>query len=222
VFAIGLNYHAHAEESGFGTPKAPPVFTKFPACLTGPHAAVELPSRSVDYEVELVVVIGKRAQAVDEAAAWSYVAGLTVGQDLSERVIQLAGPAPQFSLGKSFTGFGPIGPVLVTVDEFENPNDLEIRCAINGETMQQGRTSDLIFSVPNLIARLSAVCALLPGDIIFTGTPSGVGVSRKPPRFLTPDDVLISSITNIGELRTTFSAGAHYAPEEPALSVHGT
>jgi 2-keto-4-pentenoate hydratase/2-oxohepta-3-ene-1,7-dioic acid hydratase in catechol pathway len=219
IFAIGLNYHGHAVESGFGIPTAPPVFTKFPACLTGPYAEVELPSSNVDYEVELVVVIGTRAVAVAQADAWTYVAGLTVGQDLSERAIQLAGPVPQFSLGKSFTGFGPIGPLLVTIDEFADPGDLEIGCAINGETMQHARTSDLIFDVPNLIARLSAVCALLPGDIIFTGTPAGVGAGRKPPRFLTPDDVLTSSISGIGELRTTFTAGAQYAPAATALAA---
>jgi 2-keto-4-pentenoate hydratase/2-oxohepta-3-ene-1,7-dioic acid hydratase in catechol pathway len=213
VFAIGLNYRGHAAESGFGIPSAPPTFTKFPSCLAGPHAQVALPSRNVDYEVELVVVIGRRAEAVKEADAWSYVAGLTVGQDLSERISQLAGPVPQFSLAKSFAGFGPIGPVLVTVEEFANPDDLEIGCSLNGETMQRARTSDLIFSVPDLIARLSAVCVLLPGDIIFTGTPAGVGAGRKPPRFLAPSDILSSYIEGIGELRNTFVAGAGYAPE---------
>ena len=210
VFAIGLNYHGHAVEAGFGIPAAPPVFTKFPTCLTGPYAQVELPARSVDFEVELVVVIGRHAEAVAEADAWRHVAGLTVGQDLSERVSQLAGPVPQFSLAKSHAGFGPIGPVVTTVDEFVNPDDLEIGCSINGEIMQAARTSDLIFSVPNLIARLSAVCPLLPGDLIFTGTPAGVGAGHKPPRFLRPSDVLSSSIEGIGELRTTFTAGAAY------------
>ncbi len=210
VFAIGLNYHGHAVEAGFGIPAAPPVFTKFPTCLTGPYAQVELPTRSVDFEVELVVVIGRRAEAVGEGDAWRHVAGLTVGQDLSERVSQLAGPVPQFSLAKSHAGFGPIGPVVTTVDEFANPDDLEIGCTINGEVMQEARTSDLIFSVPNLIARLSAVCPLLPGDLIFTGTPAGVGAGHKPPRFLRPGDVLFSSVEGIGDLRTTFSAGTSY------------
>jgi 2-keto-4-pentenoate hydratase/2-oxohepta-3-ene-1,7-dioic acid hydratase in catechol pathway len=211
VFAIGLNYHGHAVEAGFGIPAAPPVFTKFPTCLTGPYDGVELPARSVDFEVELVVVIGRHAQAVAEADAWRHVAGLTVGQDLSERVSQLAGPVPQFSLAKSYPGFGPIGPELTTVDEFVNPDDLAIGCSINGEVMQAARTSDLIFSVPNLIARLSAVCPLLPGDLIFTGTPAGVGAGHKPPRFLRPGDVLSSSIEGIGDLRTTFTAGPAYA-----------
>ncbi len=210
VFAIGLNYHGHAVEAGFGIPTAPPVFTKFPTCLTGPGARVELPARSVDFEVELVGVIGRRAEAVSEAEAWSHVAGLTVGQDLSERVSQLAGPVPQFSLAKSYAGFGPIGPVVTTIDEMANPDDLEIACSIDGEVMQRARTSDLIFSVPNLIARLSAICALLPGDLIFTGTPAGVGAGHKPPRFLRPSDVLSSSIEGIGELLTTFTAGATY------------
>jgi 2-keto-4-pentenoate hydratase/2-oxohepta-3-ene-1,7-dioic acid hydratase in catechol pathway len=214
VFAIGLNYRAHAAESGIAVPAAPPTFTKFPSCLAGPRAQVVLPGHTVDYEVELVVVIGRRAEAVSEAGAWSHVAGLTVGQDLSERTSQLAGPVPQFSLAKSFAGFGPIGPVLVTLDEFANPDDLELGCSLGGEMMQQARTSDLIFSVPSLIARLSAVCALFPGDIIFTGTPSGVGAGRKPPRFLKPGDVLSSYVAGIGELRNTFVAGAAYEREE--------
>jgi 2-keto-4-pentenoate hydratase/2-oxohepta-3-ene-1,7-dioic acid hydratase in catechol pathway len=210
IFAIGLNYRGHAAEAGLTVPSSPPTFTKFASCLVGPNAEVVLPSRNVDWEVELVVVIGRRAERVKEADAWSYVAGLTVGQDLSERVVQLAGPAPQFSLGKSFPGFGPTGPALVTLDEFDDPDDLELICSVNGEVLQKGRTSDLVFSVPELIARLSAVCPLLPGDIIFTGTPAGVGFVRKPPRFLVPSDVMLSSISVIGELHTTFSAGVDY------------
>ncbi|MGW1743547.1 fumarylacetoacetate hydrolase family protein [Nocardia sp. NPDC001965] len=206
VFAIGLNYRAHALESGFELPASPPVFTKFPSCITGPTGKINLPEGSVDWEVELVVVIGRIAHRVPESRAWGHVAGLTVGQDLSERQLQHAGQAPQFSLGKSFPGFGPIGPWLVTPDEVEDPDDLPLTSVLNGEEVQKGRTSDMIFSVPDLIARLSAVATLYPGDVIFTGTPAGVGAGRRPPRFLSAGDVLVSAIEGIGHLKHSFDA----------------
>lgn len=208
TLAIGLNYQDHASESGFTAPEGlPPVFTKFVTSISGPVTEVKLPAQGrTDWEVELVAVIGQRAEGVTEADAWNYVAGLTVGQDISEREVQLAGPIPQFSLGKSYPGFAPIGPWLVTPDEFDNPDDLELRCSINGEEVQKGRTRDLIFSVPSLIAKLSAVLPLLPGDVIFTGTPAGVGLGRDPQRFLTPGDELVSVVEGIGELRQTFTA----------------
>src|SRR5580700_9782111 len=161
VFGIGLNYREHAAESGLAAPDVPPVFTKFRSCLTGPSATVELPSDKVDWEVELVAVIGRLAARVPEEKAWSYVAGLMVGQDLSERTVQLAGPVPQFSLGKSFTGFGPIGPWLVTPDELADRDDLRLRCSVDGRVLQDGRTRDMIFSVPELVARISAVCPMM-------------------------------------------------------------
>jgi 2,4-diketo-3-deoxy-L-fuconate hydrolase len=210
VFAIGLNYDDHISESKMGRPDSPTVFTKFPSCITGPNSSVELPSGNVDWEVELVVAIGRLARNVGEASAWDHVAGLTVGQDLSERVVQLAGPVPQFSLGKSYPGFAPLGPALVTVDEFDHPDDLELGCRLGDEVLQLGRTRDLIFSVSELVARLSAVCPLLPGDIIFTGTPSGVGGARNPKRFLPPGGVLTSHIEGIGELRNEMVAGPRY------------
>ncbi|MFB6556320.1 fumarylacetoacetate hydrolase family protein [Streptomyces sp. NPDC056405] len=208
TLAIGLNYRDHASESGFVAPEGlPPVFTKFVTSISGPVTEVKLPAGGkTDWEVELVAVIGQRAEAVSEADAWKYIAGLAVGQDISERVVQLAGPAPQFSLGKSYPGFAPIGPWLVTPDEFDNPDDLELRCAINGEEVQKGRTRDLIFSVPALIAGLSAVLPLLPGDVIFTGTPAGVGLGRDPQRFLAAGDELVTTVEGIGELRQTFVA----------------
>jgi 2-keto-4-pentenoate hydratase/2-oxohepta-3-ene-1,7-dioic acid hydratase in catechol pathway len=207
LFAIGLNYRAHAGESGFAVPESPPVFTKFATSITGPYTQVELPAGHVDWEVELVAVLGKRAYRVAEDDAWSHVAGLTVGQDISERTLQAAGPAPQFSLAKSFPGFTPMGPWLVTPDDLADPDDLELSCAIDGEQMQKGRTSDLIFPVPALIARLSAVLPLLPGDVIFTGTPAGVGLGRTPQRYLQPGEVLTSRIEGIGDLRQTFIPG---------------
>jgi 2-keto-4-pentenoate hydratase/2-oxohepta-3-ene-1,7-dioic acid hydratase in catechol pathway len=208
VFAIGLNYSEHAAEAGFATPDAaPPVFTKFPTCITGPFGDVTLPRGGhTDWEVELVAVIGRRAERVVAADAWAHVAGLAVGQDLSERVSQMAGPAPQFSLAKSFPRFGPVGPWLVTTDELDDPDDLALRCSINGEVMQDGRTSKLLFGVPAIIEHLSAVLPLLPGDVVFTGTPPGVGMGRVPPRWLSPGDELVSSVDGIGELRHRFVA----------------
>jgi 2-keto-4-pentenoate hydratase/2-oxohepta-3-ene-1,7-dioic acid hydratase in catechol pathway len=205
VFALALNYPRHAAEARLDAPADPLVFTKFPACLTGPYATVALPSEHVDWEVELVVAIGRGGHQIPAAKAWSHVAGLTVGQDLSERRVQLAGPRPQFSLGKSFPGFGPTGPVLVTPDELADPDDLELSCAIEDTFLQHARSSEMIFPVPELIARISATCPLLPGDLIFTGTPAGVGHGRRPPRYLQPGDTLVSRIEGIGEMRTRFT-----------------
>jgi 2,4-didehydro-3-deoxy-L-rhamnonate hydrolase len=201
AFGIGLNYRDHAAESGLAEPDVPLVFAKFPTSITGPRATVTLPSAYVDWEAELVAVIGAPARHVKAADAWSHVAGLTVGQDLSERRVQLAGPAPQFSLGKSYPGFGPIGPTVVTLDEIAAVDNLEISCLLDNEVLQKGRTSDLIFSIPELVEHISAICPMLPGDLIFTGTPAGVGGARTPNRFLTPGSVLITAIEGIGELR---------------------
>ena len=207
-FGIGLNYRDHAAESGLGVPEQPSVFTKFASCISGPYTDVILPPGGhTDWEVELVAVIGAEARNVPEAEGWSHVAGLTAGQDISERTIQLAGAAPQFSLGKSFPGFGPTGPWLVTPDEFADPDDLELGCAINGEEVQKSRTSHLIISVPRLVAKLSAILPLGPGDVIFTGTPAGVGLGRDPQRWLAPGDDLASYVEGIGELRQRFVAG---------------
>ena len=200
VFAIGLNYRSHAEESGMAVPDVPATFTKFPASLGGPFDDIEIVGPSVDWEVELVAVIGARADRVTEADAWRHVAGLTVGQDISDRHLQFAAGG-QFSLGKSRRGYGPIGPWVVTTDEIPNPDDLALGCTVDGEKVQDARTSDLIFSVPRLIAELSAVLPLLPGDVIFTGTPAGVGITRKPPKFLAPGQTLESWIEGIGTIR---------------------
>jgi len=205
VFAIGLNYQEHATEAGLtgAMPDLviPPTFTKFAASLTGPYGELRLPSSRVDWEVELVVVVGRYCDRVDAGAAWAYVAGLTVGQDFSERDIQRLGPVPQFSMAKSFPGFGPTGPWLVTPDELEDRDDLELECVVNGEIRQKSRTSAMIVSVSDLIAQLSAICPLYPGDVIFSGTPSGVGMGRHPELYLKPGDEVVSRIRGIGELR---------------------
>ncbi len=200
VFAIGLNYRRHAEESGMAIPDVPATFTKFPASLSGPYDDIEIVADRIDWEVELVAVIGKRADRVAEADAWSFVAGLTVGQDVSDRALQFAAGG-QFSLGKSRRGFGPMGPWVVTIDELDDPDDLGLGCSVDGETMQKARTNDLVFSVPRLIAELSSVLSLLPGDVIFTGTPAGVGAARKPPKFLRAGQVVESWIDGIGTIR---------------------
>jgi 2,4-didehydro-3-deoxy-L-rhamnonate hydrolase len=206
VYGIGLNYADHVAETGLTRPDtAPPVFTKFPSCITGPTGEITVPEGGhTDFEVELVVVIGTTAHNVAAESAWDHIAGLTVGQDISERILQLTGNNAQFSLGKSYPGFGPIGPWLVTTDELDNRDDLELGCSVNGEQMQKGHTRDMIFDVPSLIEALSRVTPLLPGDLIFTGTPSGVGLGRDPQRWLTPGDELTTYIKGIGEMRHTF------------------
>lgn len=206
VFAIGLNYRAHAEESGMAIPAMPATFTKYPASLTGPYDDVTLSGGSVDWEVELVAVIGTRADHVAEADGWAHVAGLAVGQDVSDRTVQFAAGA-QFSLGKSFRGYGPIGPWLVTPDELDDPDDLALGCTIDGEKVQESRTTDLVFGVPRLVAELSAIVTLLPGDVIFTGTPAGVGFTRQPPRFLQPGETVESWVEGVGSIRNRFVAG---------------
>lgn len=209
VFAIGLNYSDHAAESGFERPdKLPPVFTKWQSSISGPVTTVTLPpGGDTDWEVELVAVIGATAKDLAPGTGWDAVAGLSVGQDLSERITQLQGPAPQFGLGKSFPGFAPIGPWLVTTDQVPDRDDLELWAQVDGKDVQRGRTSELIFPVGRLVEELSKIVTLSPGDVIFTGTPSGVGFARKPPRLLQAGETLVSGIEGIGELRQTFVAG---------------
>lgn len=201
IFAIGLNYAAHAAEAGLATPEDLTVFTKFVTAITGPYMSVTLPPGTVDWEIELVVVISKGGRDIPPDEAWNHIAGITGGQDLSERTLQTSGPAPQYSLAKSFPGFAPMGPVLVTADEFNDPNSIELSCTVNGELLQRGNTNDMVFSVPEIVARLSAVTQLLPGDVIFTGTPPGVGVGRTPQRFLKPGDELVSHVQGAGHMR---------------------
>jgi 2-keto-4-pentenoate hydratase/2-oxohepta-3-ene-1,7-dioic acid hydratase in catechol pathway len=207
VFGIGMNYRDHAAEAKLEIPKSPVVFTKFPNCISGPHADVVLSSDRVDWEVELVVVIGRRGRRIAAKDALAHVAGYTVGQDISDRRIQFADKPPQFSLGKSLDGYGPIGPVLVSLDAFTDPNDLALTCDVAGERMQDGRTGDMIFGVAELVAFLSRWCTLEPGDLIFTGTPAGVGAVREPRRYLQPGEEIVSTIAGIGTMRNRCVAG---------------
>jgi len=151
--------------------------------------------------VELVVVIGRRGKNITECDALAHVAGYCVGQDISDRRLQFADKPPQFSMGKSLDTFGPLGPALVSLDEVRDPNDLALTCDVGGERMQDARTSDMIFGVPALIAFLSSLCTLEPGDLIFTGTPSGVGSTRTPRRYLAAGEEIVSTIEGLGTLR---------------------
>jgi 2,4-didehydro-3-deoxy-L-rhamnonate hydrolase len=219
VFGIGANYGSHAAEGGLDVPEWPMVFTKYVSSFTGPVGEIELPSDAVDWEVELVFVVAQMARNVPADRGWEYVAGLTVGQDLSEREIQLRGEIPQMSIGKSLPGFSPMGPFLVTPDSLKDRDALAISCSVDGETVQQGSTGDLVFSVPALVAELSAMVPLWPGDVVFTGTPAGVGLARRPPRFLQPGEQLVSRIEGIGEMRHTFrsAAGARRGSDQVAI-----
>jgi len=198
VFGIGLNYRTHATESGMEIPPTPLVFAKFPSCLTGPTADIVICGPTTDWEAELVVVMGTHARDIPAADAWSHVAGVTCGQDVSERTTQFASKPPHFDLGKSFDTYGPIGPCVVSVDQLADPNDLALTCDVNGTRRQEARTNDLIFDVPHLIAYLSSICTLEPGDLIFTGTPSGVGVMSGT--FLHPGDVVTTTIEGLGTM----------------------
>jgi len=207
VFGIGLNFRDHAKEANLPEPKKPMVFTKFPSCVSGAESSVALTSDAVDWEVELVVVIGRVAESVTVADALSYVAGYTVGQDISDRRLQFSDVPPQFSLGKSAPGFGPIGPWL-TAREAVDPTQLDMSCDINGQRMQTGNTRDMVFGVAELISYLSARCTLLPSDLIFTGTPAGVGSVRNPRVYLKPGDVIRSEIAGLGVLQNSCERSA--------------
>ena len=202
-YAIGLNYAQHAAEAGMELPKEPILFNKSASCLAGPNDPLTLPkvSEKSDWEVELGVVIGKRAQNVSVEEALSYVAGYCVINDVSERAYQIE-RGGQWTKGKSAPGFGPVGPYLVTADEVPDPQALGLRLSLNGEMVQDNFTSDMIFSVAEIISHMSEFMALVPGDVIATGTPEGVGMGMKPQRFLRVGDVMELEIDGLGSQRT--------------------
>jgi 2,4-diketo-3-deoxy-L-fuconate hydrolase len=179
-------------------PENPLVFTKFPSCLAGATDDVILGGSTDDYEAELVVVIGRGGRHIDRAAAWDHIGGLTVGQDFSDRSLQFAAEPPHFDLGKSRDTYGPIGPLVASSDSFSDPNDLAVQCEVNGEPRQDDRTFNLIFDVPTLVSYLSGILTLMPGDLIFTGTPDGVGAASQ--RFLRDGDVITTTIEGIGTM----------------------
>lgn len=198
VFGIGLNYRSHAEEANMEVPDNPVVFTKWPNCICAPNADIQMRSDRCDYEGELVVVIGRGGKDIAVADAWDHVFGYTVGQDISDRAVQLASKPPHFNLGKSFDTFGPIGPVIVPVANLDDPNSLRLRTLVNDEVRQDDDTKNLIFDVPTLVHYLSRITTLEPGDLIFTGTPSGVGMVQK--KWLADGDVITTEIEGVGTI----------------------
>jgi len=201
IFGIGLNYREHAAESKMKVQDVPTVFLKLSSSITGPDTDVLLPPDATqpDYEAELAVVIGKPGHRIAAVDWEQHVFGYTIVNDVSARGVQLA--TSQWTLGKSFPTFTPMGPVIVTRDEVPDPHALDIRLTLSGEVMQSANTRDLIFRIPALIAYISSIVALQPGDIISTGTPSGVGLGRTPQRWLKPDEEMIIEIERIGVLR---------------------
>ncbi len=208
VICVGLNYRDHAKESGMPVPQEPVIFNKFPTTVSANGDAILLPpsSQEVDYEAELVVVIGAAGRHIRPAQVRSHIAGYCCGNDVSARDWQLRKAGGQWLLGKSFDTFAPFGPALVTADEIADPNRLAIRLRLNGRVMQESNTSQFIFPVERLVSYVSDVCTLAPGDLIFTGTPSGVGFARKPPAYLKPGDVVEVEIEQLGVLRNPVKA----------------
>ncbi len=202
IVAIGLNYMDHAEETGMAVPSRPTVFCKFPSSIIGPGDPIqwsEALSRQVDYEVELAFVIGKKAKNVSEEDAYDYIVGYTNCHDVSARDIQLV-PGDQWIMGKSLDTFCPLGPYLVTKDEITDPHNLRVTCSVNGEVLQDSNTKQLIFKIPYLVSYLSKMCTLLPGDVVTTGTPGGVGFIRKPPIYLKNGDECVIEVEGLGLL----------------------
>jgi len=200
IVCVGLNYRDHAAEAGLPIPEVPTIFCKFPTAVTGPGQPIVLPRNSTrpDYEAEFAVVIGKGGRHIPEDRWRDHVFGYTVFNDVSARDFQMA--TSQWVIGKTFDTFAPFGPAIVTADEIADPHNLSISLTLSGERMQDSNTSNLIFKIPQLIAHLSSVFTLEPGDLIATGTPAGVGYARKPPRYLQPGDEVRIRIEGIGEL----------------------
>jgi 2-keto-4-pentenoate hydratase/2-oxohepta-3-ene-1,7-dioic acid hydratase in catechol pathway len=200
VFAIGLNYRDHAAESKMALPSAPVVFFKLPTAIVGPGDAIVLPKESTepDYEAELAFVIGKGGYRIPASAWREHVYGYTIINDVSARDVQRA--TSQWSLAKSFPTYCPMGPAIVTADEIPDPHQLDLSLSINGEILQNSNTCELIFKVPELIEYISSITPLLPGDIVSTGTPSGVGMGRTPQRWLKPGDTVTVTIEGLGSL----------------------
>ena len=202
IMCVGANYADHAAESGMAIPEEPIIFSKFGTALCGPDDPILLPKvgAKVDYEAELVAVIGKQGKNIPQDQAMSHVAGYCCGHDVSARDWQKGKPGGQWTLGKGFDNFAPLGPYLVTADEAGDPNNLRVQMRLNGETMQDSNTSQFIFKIDFLISYISKICTLLPGDLLYTGTPPGVGFARKPPVFLKDGDVAEVEIEHLGVL----------------------
>jgi 2,4-didehydro-3-deoxy-L-rhamnonate hydrolase len=200
MFAVGLNYRQHAAEMGSPLPPLPLVFAKFQSSLNSPTGNIEILSDTVDYESELVIIVGKGGRHIDEAVAWDHVAGLCAGQDVSDRGLQYMGTPPQFSLGKSRVGYSPIGPWVTDMSNNDKRDDLQLGCTVNGEQRQDTQTSDMIFGIAHIVAYMSTIVELFPGDVIYTGSPFGVGHGRKPQLYLKPGDVVETTLEGVGTI----------------------
>jgi 2,4-diketo-3-deoxy-L-fuconate hydrolase len=200
---VGLNYRTHALESGRELPTEPHLFGKTDNCVCGPFDDVIAPAgrHEIDYEAEVVIAFGRTCKAATLDDAWSYIAGVTCGQDISDRGEQFRPPIKQFTIAKSYDTFGPTGPFLVTPDEFDDRDSLSLTGVVSGETMQSANTSDLIFSIPALVVWLSRYMTFGPGDLVWTGTPGGVGEARSPQRFLLDGDIIETTVSGIGTMR---------------------
>ena len=214
---MGLNYRSHAAETAMALPEIPAIFAKFPTAVSGPHDDVVLPAgeSTADWEAELAVVFAGAGRRVGRERALDAVLGFTCAQDVSERRIQFAAMA-QFAMGKSFDTFCPLGPAIVTLDEIDDPADVRVRCRVNGDVVQDGRTSDLVFDVPALVEWISSICTLRAGDVCLTGTPSGVGMARTPEVYLRPGDVIETEIDGVGTMRNRCVAESPGPPRPPA------
>lgn len=204
LFAVGLNYRRHAEEMGSPIPSQPLIFAKFQSSLNAPFSTIQIVGDTVDYESEVVVVIGKGGKNIDRSVAWDRVAGLCAGQDVSDRTLQYSGTPPQFSMGKSRTGFSPIGPWVADMAGVAARDTLRIGCAVNGEVRQDTSIADMIFPIDEIVSYVSSICELYPGDVIYTGSPSGVGHGFKPPVYLAPGDVVTTTLEGVGSMRHRF------------------
>lgn len=209
IICVGLNYHGHANETGLGVPEYPTLFAKYTRTLIGPEDDIQMSAHSerVDWEAELGVVIGREVRDADAAEAADAIAGYTVVNDISMRDWQAR--TRQWLQGKMFEGTTPIGPALVTLDEIDDPANLRVSCKVDGEIVQDSNTSDFIFTPVELVSYISKITTLVPGDLIITGTPAGIGAARKPPRFLSPGQVVTTTVEHVGELQNTcVAAGA--------------
>ena len=200
MFAVGLNYRKHAAEMGSPLPPLPLVFAKFQSSLNSPTGNIEIQSDTVDYESELVIIVGKGGRNIAEAAAWDHIAGLCAGQDVSDRGLQYMGTPPQFSLGKSRVGYSPIGPWVTDMSNNDKRDDLQLGCTVNGEQRQDTQTSDMIFGIAHIVSYMSTIVELFPGDVIYTGSPFGVGHGRKPQVYLQPGDVVETTLEGVGTI----------------------
>jgi 2-keto-4-pentenoate hydratase/2-oxohepta-3-ene-1,7-dioic acid hydratase in catechol pathway len=205
LFAVGLNYKKHAEEMGSPIPTTPLMFAKFQSSINTPGGDVQLVGATCDYESELVIVIGSGGTNIAHADAWQHIAGITAGQDISDRTLQYSGVPPQFSLGKSRTGFTPMGPWVADMQNNASRDNLRLTCSINGQMRQDTNTNDMIFDIPEIVSYLSGICQLFPGDAIFTGTTAGVGHGHKPPIYLQRGDIIETTLEGVGIIRNRCS-----------------